>query len=224
MIGVQRHLEQPREDLGKGVMTELEDSSGSLIRTSCTALVYLLKAPTPRLLRQTFLSVLLAAHLQHSGSSPAAVAQRIRAVYSTVVGLIKEVCDAERPSKDHRGASLCLCLSVSVSQIQASRKLLVHQQHEQQVQDLTAANESQDRQIELLQRRGQLLEGKFRGIKQSTKSNKATDTPQPPTHQSSTTSQRIHARNQWRMHHHYPLHSAPTTTFHHVPSRTDTSS
>ena len=105
VIGVQRHLEQPREDLGKGVMTVLEDSSGSLIRTACTALVYLFKAPTTRLLRQTFLSVLLAAHLQHSGSSPAAVAQRIRAVYSNVVGLTKEVCDVERPSKDHCGAS-----------------------------------------------------------------------------------------------------------------------
>ena len=51
VIGVQRHLEQPHEDWGKGVRTVLEDSSGNLIRTACTALVYLLKAPTPRLLR-----------------------------------------------------------------------------------------------------------------------------------------------------------------------------
>ena len=51
--------------------------------------------------------------------------------------------------------------------IQASRSLLVHQQQHEQVQDLTAARESQDRQIELLQRRCQALEDKFRGIKKN---------------------------------------------------------
>ena len=53
------------------------------------------------------------------------------------------------------------------------RTLLVHQQqHEQQIQNLTAAKESQERQTELLQRRCEALEHNFRGIKK-TKSNKA---------------------------------------------------
>ena len=71
--------------------------------------------------------------------------------------------------------------------------LPVHQeQHEQQVQDLTAAKESQDRQKELLERRCQALEDEFRGIKKNTKPNKAieTDKPEPATHQS--TGQRNH--------------------------------
>jgi len=43
--------------------------------------------------------------------------------------------------------------------------LLVHQQQREQVQDVTAAKESQDRQTELFQRSCQALQEKFRGIK-----------------------------------------------------------
>jgi len=69
--------------------------------------------------------------------------------------------------------------------IQVSRKLLVRQQqHGEQVQDLTVVKESQARQIELLRRRCQAVEYKFRGLKKNTKSNKAfqADKPQTTTH------------------------------------------
>ena len=78
---------------------------------------------------------------------------------------------------------------------------LVHQhEHEQQVQDLTAARESQDRQTGLLQRRCQALEVKFRGIRKNSKSNKAiqTDKPQPNTSVFNHKSTRSHNNKQWR--------------------------
>ena len=84
-----------------------------------------------------------------------------------------------------------------------------------------------DKQIELLQKRCQALEDKFRDTKKSTKSNKAmhmqTTTNNTPVFNHSST--HSHNNKQWWIHHRYPLHSAPTTTFHHhVPSCTDTSS
>ena len=104
--------------------------------------------------------------------------------------------------------------------------LVHHEQHEQQVQDLTAAKESQDRQIEILERRCQALEDEFKGIKKNTKSNKAiqTDKPQPAAHQS--TGQRIHTtKNNGRYttttpSSQHPL--PPSTTSRHAPTPPDT--
>ena len=114
--------------------------------------------------------------------------------------------------------------------IQDLRTLLVHQlQHEQQVHDLTAAKESQGRQIELLQRSCQALEDKFMDIKKNTMSNKAiqTDKPQPTTHQSSTTGQHIHTTiNSGRYTTTTPSSQhpppPPSTTSHHAPTPPNT--
>ena len=67
VIGTQRHLEQPREDWGKGIMTVLEDSSGNLIRTACTALVSSLKCRHTASFSVKTSTLSPPAHLHHSG-------------------------------------------------------------------------------------------------------------------------------------------------------------
>ena len=126
-------------------------------------------------------------------------------------------------------------MSSKTATFNPSRTRLVHQQKFEQVQDLTAVKEYKDRQRELLWRRCQTFEDKFKDMKkkkkkkkkkeekkkhqikqhhanrQSTKTNlsvfqRTNTNPSVFNHRSAHS----HNNKQWPIHHHYPLHSADT--------------